>query len=214
MHIDLHAHTYPASDDSFISADDLIDGAKQAGLDGICLTDHDYFWVPEDVERLAKRHDFLVLAGSEINTEDGHVLVFGLHQYQFGMHKTAFLRQQVRDAGGTMVAAHPYRRRYPKRKPGTSEQMDEALQQASVEELFSACSAIEVVNGRGRSEENLFSRTLCDRLGLAGTGGSDIHRAEHIGRACTKFHRKVSCLDDLVRELNSGACEAELGYAS
>jgi predicted metal-dependent phosphoesterase TrpH len=214
LYIDLHAHTYPASDDSFISADDLIDGAKQAGLDGICLTEHDHFWVPDDVERLAKRHDFLVLAGAEINTEDGHVLVFGLHQYQFGMHKASFLGQQVREAGGAMVAAHPFRRRYPRSKLASAQEVAEALQKASGEELFATCSAIEVVNGRGSSEENLFSKTLCDRLGLAGTGGSDIHRAEHIGRACTKFHHKVSSLGDLVRELNSGACEAELGYAS
>ena len=54
LYIDLHAHTYPASDDSFISADDLIDCAKRTGLDGICLTEHDHFWLPEDVERLAK----------------------------------------------------------------------------------------------------------------------------------------------------------------
>ncbi len=212
MYIDLHAHTYPASDDSFISADDLVDGAKRAGLDGICLTEHDNFWLPEDVQALAKRHSFLVLAGAEINTEDGHVLVFGLHQYQFGMHKVSFLRQQVLEAGGAMVAAHPYRRRYPRGRYPSREQVDEALERARGEELFGLCSAIEVVNGRGREEENQFSRALCEGLGLPGTGGSDIHREEHIGRACTRFHHRVSCLDDLVRELNQGACEAEAGY--
>ena len=214
MYIDLHAHTYPASDDSFIRADDLIDCAKRSGLDGICLTEHDHFWLPEDVEALAKRHSFLVLPGAEINTDDGHVLVFGLHQYQFGMHKPSFLRQQVLQAGGALVAAHPYRRRYPRNRHPSPEQLDEALERASGEELFAACDAIEVVNGRGKPEENLFSQSLCQRLGLAGTGGSDIHREEHIGKACTKFHNRIACLGDLIRELNDGACEAEIGYAT
>ena len=69
------------------------------------------------------------------------------------------------------------------------------------------------MNGRGKPEENQFSQSLCALLGLAGTGGSDIHREEHIGKACTRFHNRISCLEDLVRELNNGACEAEAGYA-
>ena len=214
MYIDLHAHTYPASDDSFISADDLIDCAKRAGLDGICLTEHDHFWLPQDVERLAQRHNFLVLAGAEINTEAGHALVFGLHQYQFGMHKPSFLHQRVQEAGGALVAAHPYRRRYPRGIHPSPEQVDEALDRATGEELFGACQAIETLNGRGKPEENRFSQFLSQRLGLAGTGGSDVHREEHIGKACTRFHNRIASLDDLVRELNSGACEAETGYAS
>ncbi|HIN06137.1 MAG TPA: PHP domain-containing protein, partial [Dehalococcoidia bacterium] len=38
--IDLHLHTYPKSDDSFMTPDDLIEAAKSQGLDGICLTEH------------------------------------------------------------------------------------------------------------------------------------------------------------------------------
>ena len=212
MYIDLHAHSYPASDDSFISADDLIDGAKKAGIDGICLTEHDHFWSPEDIGVLARRHNFLVLGGAEINTEEGHVLVFGLHEYQFGMHKTLFLHRLVRQADGVMVAAHPYRRRYPRGQAPSVEQVDQALDRACEEGLFSACHAIEVVNGRGSTLENNFSRTLCHRLGLGSTGGSDIHRPEHIGKACTWFEQKVACLDDLVRELKNGAFAAEEGY--
>ena len=109
--IDLHTHTYPKSDDSFVSVDDLIDRAKTLGLDGICLTEHDGFWSSDDVKNLSRRHGFLVLPGSEINTDAGHILVFGLEEYVFGLHKPAFLRRLVNKAGGVMVAAHPYRRR-------------------------------------------------------------------------------------------------------
>ena len=76
MVIDLHSHTYPKSDDSFMAPDELVEAAKSAGLDGICLTEHDAFWSAEEIESLSRSHDFLVLPGSEINTDSGHVLAF------------------------------------------------------------------------------------------------------------------------------------------
>ena len=54
MLIDLHTHTYPRSDDSFITVDELIESSKKKGLDGICLTDHDAFWSDEDLTKLTK----------------------------------------------------------------------------------------------------------------------------------------------------------------
>ena len=75
-----------------MGVDDLIQAAKVAGLDGVCLTEHDAFWDMHEVNALSRRHDFLVLPGSEINTDTGHVLVFGLQRYVFGLHKPAFLR--------------------------------------------------------------------------------------------------------------------------
>ena len=43
---------------SVVSADDLIDGAKHAGLDGICLTEHDQFWLPKMLTRLPSDTNF------------------------------------------------------------------------------------------------------------------------------------------------------------
>ena len=96
------------SDDSFMSADELIEGAKAAGLEGICRTEHDAFWPGEQVRELSLRHSFLVLPGSEINTDAGHVLTFGLRRYEFGMHKPEFLRACADREGGVLIAAHPY----------------------------------------------------------------------------------------------------------
>ena len=61
-----------------MSVDELIESSKLVGLDGICLTDHDTFWTDAQIHDLSRRHDFLVIPGCEINTEAGHVLVFGL----------------------------------------------------------------------------------------------------------------------------------------
>ena len=61
MLIDLHTHTYPKSDDSFIGVDELIERAKQEGLDGICLTEHDAFWSVDEALDLSRKHEYLVI---------------------------------------------------------------------------------------------------------------------------------------------------------
>ena len=207
MFIDLHAHTYPASDDAFLSADELVDGAKRAGLDGICITEHDRFWDSEHIKALSSRHSFLVMAGSEINTEDGHLLVFGLNRYVFGMHKSAFVKDLVAKHQAALVAAHPYRRRYPKIGSGSSEEMGNAITAACQEQVFHFCHGIETVNGRGSTIQNAFSDVLARRLRVGGTGGSDSHRLDHLGTVCTKFYGTVGCVADLVRELRAGRFE-------
>jgi predicted metal-dependent phosphoesterase TrpH len=53
MIIDLHAHTWPYSDDSDLKPHELIERAKLAGLDGICFMEHDWHWKEEDVAQLS-----------------------------------------------------------------------------------------------------------------------------------------------------------------
>jgi predicted metal-dependent phosphoesterase TrpH len=207
--IDLHTHSYPKSDDSFVEVDELIDNAKTLGLDGICLTEHDAFWAAEEVRDLSRRHEFLVLPGCEINTDTGHVIVFGLEQYIFGLHKLDFLLASVRQRSGAMIAAHPYRRRFledPGKQPQARQDM---LERASGDVFYQHCDAIEGINGRGTEVQNLFSQDLGDRLGANMTGGSDAHRREQLGTAATRFERRITCLDDLIRELRAGRFRAE-----
>ena len=204
MLIDLHTHSYPHSDDSFMSVDELIEGSKSLGLDGICLTDHDTFWTDEEIRDLSSKHDFLVIPGCEINTEAGHVLVFGLNRYEFGMHKPEYLQASVDRAQGVMIAAHPYRRRFleePAERPGVREEM---LERASGDEFFRMCQGIEALNGRGLAVQNKFSLELGGRLRTNMTAGSDAHKVEQIGTVATEFQRQVACLDDLIRELREG----------
>jgi len=202
--IDLHTHSYPHSDDSFMSVDELIEGSKSLGLDGICLTDHDTFWTDEEIRVLSNKHDFLVMPGCEINTEAGHVLVFGLSSYEFGMHRPEFLQASVDRAEGVMIAAHPYRRRFieePAEKPEVREEM---LERARGDGFFGMCQGIEALNGRGLAVQNGFSLELGGRLKANMTAGSDAHKMEQIGTVATEFQRPVSCLKDLIRELREG----------
>lgn len=187
-----------------MSVDELIEGSKSLGLDAICLTDHDAFWTTEQIDDLSNSHNFLIIPGCEINTEAGHVLVFGLSKYEFGMHKPEFLQACVDKAGGAMIAAHPYRRRFieePAEKPGVREEM---LERAGGDEFFQMCQGLEALNGRGLSIQNQFSMDLGGMLSVSMTAGSDAHKVEQIGTVATEFERPVSCLADLIKELRTG----------
>lgn len=206
MLIDLHTHSYPKSDDSFMGVDDLIDAAKALKLDGVCLTEHDSFWSQDEVSDLSQKHGFLVLAGAEINTDSGHVVVFGLEEYVFGLHKPALLRRLVDQRGGVLIAAHPYRRRF--WEESAVQAQAEMLGRAVDDEFFQVCDAIEGINGRGKASENRFSRELGVRLGARMTGGSDAHRLEQLGTAATRFQRKITGMSDLIEELRAGRFES------
>jgi predicted metal-dependent phosphoesterase TrpH len=205
--IDLHTHTRRHSWDSDLSPDELIELSKQAGLDGLCLTEHDFFWDLNEVAALARRHDFLVLPGVEINTEDGHMLCFGLTSYSYGMHRVGELADHIQKAGGAMVAAHPYRRQAPW-KPDDPEDYRSALLKAVANPAYASCWAMERLNGRGTQAENAFSAAICDALGLPETAGSDAHAAGDIGRCATRFLDRIEDLEGLIAALRGGRCQA------
>ena len=194
--------------DSFIEADELIVEAKRIGLDGVCITDHDGFWDHSEVEDLSKRHDFLVLPGCEVTTEEGHLLVYGLKRYIFGMHRAGFVKDKLDRERGAMVVAHPYRRTYRKGAHTDEDAYAEMMDRAARNHVFGMADAVEVMNGRGLPEENAFSGDMARRFGLPGTGASDAHRLEDLGSFATEFERRVTSLDDLIAELRAGRFRA------
>ena len=204
MIIDIHTHTYPTSDDSTLTPEELIAKSKRIGLDGVCITDHDRFWDPRDIHALSRKHDYLVLPGCEVTTEEGHLLVYGLREYIFGMHKASYVRELVDDAGGAMVVAHPYRRFYRKQAHTSEEAYREMLTRACRNKVFGFIDAVEIFNGRGSDEENHFAGDIAERFGLSATGASDAHSLEQIGTYATRFRKSVRDLDDFITELKAG----------
>ena len=183
--------------------DELVERSRAAGLDGICLSEHDFFWKPEDVAALAKRHSYLVLPAIEINTDDGHILVYGLTKYVYGMHRSHELADHVGQANGAMVAAHPYRRQMPW-YIDSERDYDEALVRASRNPAYRYCAALESLNGRGTEQENTFSQRLCNLMSMPGTAGSDAHARTDIGRCATQFDKRIETVEDLIEELRAG----------
>jgi len=208
MLIDIHTHTVPLSDDSEQTANELIERARAAGLDGVCLTEHDAFWKRDDIAALSRRHGFLVLPGAELNTEDDHLLVFGLEKWIIGMSRAAFVRELVDRAGGALVIAHPFRRRILKVSDPDNERYRKELDRTCENPCFRTADAIEVLNGRGNDRQNEFSRELAQRLNLPGVGGSDAHEPSEVGHVATEFEKKITDLDEFIEELKAGRCRA------
>jgi predicted metal-dependent phosphoesterase TrpH len=208
MLIDIHTHTVPLSDDSDMAPSELIERARAVGLDGVCLTEHDAFWKHDDVEALGRRHGFLVLPGAELNTEEEHLLVFGLEKWVIGMSRADFVMELVDRAGGATVVAHPFRRKILKNGDPDNNRYNREMDRACKNPLFRAADAIEVLNARGDDRQNAFSQELAQRLDKPGVGGSDAHEPGEIGFVATEFERRITDLDEFIAELKAGRCRA------
>lgn len=206
MLIDLHTHTRPLSWDSFLHPDELVELSRERGLDAICLTEHDFFWDLQAIQELSKRHNYPIFPGIEINTEDGHMLVYGLTKYVYGMHRSHELAEHVEAAGGVMIAAHPYRRQMPRVTSSGHDEREwrDALLRASRNPAYKFCHALERINGRGMDRENSFSAQLCDLMQKPGTAATDAHQRTDIGKCATLFDREIHTLEELIEELKAG----------
>ena len=203
MIIDLHTHTTPRSEDSDLRPEALILNAKRLGLDGICFTEHDWHWKEEDISRLVREYDFPIFRGMEISSDDGHLLVFGLAEYKFGLYNAEFVRKLADEIGGAIILAHPFRRQV--KYNSNPEQL---LDVVCENHIFDLVDAVEVLNGRSTEKENSFAGKLCRRLDLKGVGGSDAHRLSDIPSFATEFDKNITCVEELVVELREGRYRA------
>ncbi len=197
--IDLHVHTSPASPCSSAPVDKLIEEAKRIGLDGICLTDHNYVWDESQVQKLRQTHDFLILRGNEITTDQGDMLVFGFYENITGIIKLEELRKKVEQAGGFIIAAHPFRGFL---TFGVG-QLGLTPEKAMERPLFRWVDGVEVLNSKVTEKENAFSLEVANRLNLPTTGGSDAHEVEEVGIYATCFEINIQDENDLVTALKS-----------
>jgi len=198
--IDIHIHTKPLSADSNLDAEEAIQEAKRLGLDGICLTEHNKSWTLEDIKALRSQWNFPVFRGVEVDTIEGHVLVFGLHKDFEGVIRVDELRKAVVEEQGVMIAAHPFKGF---RAFGFSE-LNLTPEQGSKRPVFKSVDAIEGFNGKSNEKENGMAQEVGKLIGLKLTGGSDAHNVEEVGRCVTIFKNKINTERELIAELKAG----------
>ncbi len=101
----VHVHTNLS--DGRGSPADVIEAAARSGADFIVITDHNRV-DPQAFARLSRPHGPVVILGSEVSTESGHVLAIGIQPPTFKFSGT--LREvldDIRHLGGCAFAAHP-----------------------------------------------------------------------------------------------------------
>lgn len=191
MKFDLHIHSCN-SYDSFSSIKDVIATAKQRGLTGIAITDHDSYTITK-LSEMTTNNGFWIISGAEIKTELGDII--GLFISKPLMSRSSMdLIDEIHAQNGIAVLAHPFKRvpRYP-------------------EIVLQKLDAIEALNCRWQNlswikdeprVRDLFS-TVKGR-----TAGSDAHFLFEVGRGYWQTNHLTS-LEDLKESL----CKAE-GHAA
>ena len=196
MIIDLHIHTRFGSNCSYLDPGELARRAREIGLDGVCITEHELCWEEEALEALSREYGILVLGGAEVSTELGQVLVYGIHQPLWKVSRMRELREVIDECGGVMIASHPFRGdMVTNRAP--------SVEEVSGREIFRVVDAVEVFNGGASRRELDLGCQVLRRLDLKGVGGSDAHASHTIGRCVTIFDRDIASERDLLQELKA-----------
>ncbi|RJP24045.1 MAG: PHP domain-containing protein [Candidatus Abyssobacteria bacterium SURF_5] len=200
MKIDLHCHTSPLSTCSAIKIHDLIPRAKEAGIDGICLTEHNKLWPRDEVMRLRERFEFPIFRGMEVTTRDGDILVFGFEEEPAEIISAAELHKKVSDCGGFTIVAHPFR--------GflvfNFVQLSLSPERAATRPVFQAVDAIEAYNCKINEQETQMALDVSARLGIPCVAGSDAHILADVGKYYTHFSSDTDSDEDLVVQLRTG----------
>jgi len=204
MILDLHSHSI-RSDDGRAKVENYCQWIHKKGLplDGFVLTEHRQWDDDSDYRRLEDEFELLILKASEVETEYGHVLVFGVNEdlvHAFDFSRVDLPCAEVVAAAkahdAIAVPCHPGRP-----KVGMCAHYETLGPVDGVE-------VIETLNGGSRGNEDAQAQALASRHGYRGIGGSDAHIVSFIGKCATRFERDVASIDDLVAELRGGRFEA------
>ncbi len=204
MILDLHAHSIK-SDDGRAKVQNYCQWIKTRDIkiDGFVLTEHRQFDDESDYSELARANGITILKGAEVETEYGHVLVFGVTQplmqaFDFSnIHlPLAQVLEESEKHGAVAVPCHPGRKRVG---------MAAHLEEFGVPE---GVRIVEVFNGGSRGDEDAVAQAMGDDLNYLGIGGSDAHIVSHIGRCATRFPGDIANEQELVEALKAEDFEA------
>ena len=204
MILDLHAHSIK-SDDGRAKVENYCKWihTREIPIDGFVLTEHRQFDLESDYSPLSEEFGLTILKASEVETEYGHVLVFGvtenlLYEYDFSSIRiplqTVIETSEKHDA--VAVPCHPGRPRV-----GMAAHIEEYGIPPNVK-------IVEIYNGGSRNNEDEIAQQLALENNYSGIGGSDAHIVSHIGRCATKFSNDVRSESELVSALREGSFEA------
>ena len=202
MILDLHTHS-EASEDSRVPVEAYVRWLTRKRdvlpLDGLVLTEHRQWDPAADYRALEDKYGLLILRGAEVETDYGHMLVYGVNEELTARFDFANVRLPAQEfvsaaaeTGALALPCHPGRPTI-----GLCEHYES-------KPAIDGIVAVEALNGGSRRGENERVQALIDRYGYRAVGGSDSHLASFIGICATDFDAEIRTIDDLVEVLQRG----------
>lgn len=193
MLLELHCHTHHYSSCSLVEPKTLVSQAVLRGLQGVVITEHRHLWSEDELVRLRQETEvdesFVLLSAQEVETDIGHVLLFGADVSVPDRIEVAALRKRFPNAA--LVWAHPFRYgRIP----------DAAA-------LLAPClDGIEIFSQNHTPKENYRGMLAWHQLKFTAISGSDTHSRAMAATFPTLFDHPVSTIQEVADEIKSGRC--------
>ncbi|MDX2227014.1 MAG: PHP domain-containing protein [Verrucomicrobiae bacterium] len=197
LKFDLHSHSRFSSD-GVSEPEDMIYAARERGLDGFAITDHntcecvDYFlskgYMREDGEPV---NGLLIIPGQEVTTNEGHLLALGITLPDLRMHPPLEVCNLIHEKGGLAIPPHPY----DLFRAGIREPVLDSLPIDALE-VFNAATTLK------RYNKKAFDYALKRKLPM--TASSDAHNSEALGTAYTILETREFNLKAVLKAIRDG----------
>ncbi len=168
---DFHIHTHH-SKDCVMPVADILERAREVGLDVVAITDHDSAAGGLEARELADRYGVRVIVGEEVKSGEGEVIGLFLERTIPGGMTFAETIAAIREQGGIVYVPHPFDRLHTIPSP--------AVLRANVADI----DVVEVFNSRlAFPGFNVLAERFAQRYRLPAAAGSDSHVLPGIGTA-------------------------------
>lgn len=189
MLIDMHLHERTFSLDSHLSLEQIVSVARERGLDGVCITDHDSMGLQARAEEYSREVNFPIFVGVEFFSLQGDITAWGIGSIPDRRVEAQAFIDQVNAAGGFCCACHPFRNN----NRGLAAHLGQVT----------GLHGVEVFNGSTSPEANQTALDWCRELGLQPVGASDAHVAGQVGKYATWLPERVETTEDFVSLLRT-----------
>lgn len=191
MIFDLHIHSKYSTLDSMSEIPDIIETARNIGLNGIAVTDHDVIAGSLEALRYSPK-DLLIIPGMEVSSLDGHIVALGVRQKIAPDLPAEETVDKIHDVCGIAIAAHPY------------DKFRHGVRDLCYELDFDAIE----INGHCLMG-NTKTGKIAKREGKPLTGGSDAHSLNGIGAIATEV--EGNSMEEIFDNIRSGLCKPVFG---
>ena len=170
MKFDHHLHTARHSPDSSIDPHELVVRAREIGLDGLVITEHDYQWDDDELAELAELAAPLrVFSGAEISARRATSWCTGSRRSTTCRRASSWRSCCASSAPTVRRSSLPIRSAGISRSMRSSPSMDRAF------------DALELVSNNVTADTRRLTEAVLRRHGMGATGSSDAHEIRHVG---------------------------------